>query len=177
MELASERKHVTCKAWPWERLKENSQLQLSLWPSRWVQLTPVFCIAHSGEVWGWSVSSVTVSTTGFQNLNLAYQIHLIHWKLGLDSAGRTRCMTTRSSALLMFLDLSFHHVLWFMCMLWPKEKVLSPALKMVMYTLNFTNPNISIESISIILLSTCSHAVKIESWKFTAVDRLQQKRV
>lgn len=126
---------------------------------------------------GWSVSSVTVSTTGLWNLNLAYQIHLIHGKLGLDSAERTQCITPHSSALFMFLDLSFHHVLWFMCLLRPKEKVLSPTLKTVMCILNFTNPNISIENNSIILLSTCSHGVKIESWKFTAVDRLQQKRV
>ena len=120
-ELASGRRCVACKAWPWERLEANSQLQLTLWPSHWVHLTCVFCFALSGDIWGYSVSSVTVSTTGFWNLDLACQIHLIHWKLRLNSAGSTQCITPHSSSQFIFLELSFYHLLWFMCMLWPKE--------------------------------------------------------
>lgn len=161
MELASGRRRVTCKAWPWESLKENSQLQLTLWPSHWAPLTLVFCIALPGDLGGYSVSSVTVSTTGFWNLDLACQIHLIHWKLELNSAGiHIPLSQLLPSSVVYVYALA-------------QRDSTPPMLKTFMYILNFTNPSSSIETMSIILLSTCRHAVKIKSWKFTAVDRLQ----
>lgn len=118
---------------------------------------------------------MTVSTTGFWNLDLTCQIHLIHWKLGLNSAGNTQCIIPHSSSPFIFLDPNFYQIFLIYVYALSQRDNTSPTWKTFMCILNFTNPSSSIETVCIILVSTCAHAIKIGSWKFAAVGRHQSE--
>lgn len=105
----------------WERLKGSCQLQCALWPSPWT-----VSLGLCSALW-WFMRSVCFLSDCLHNrtlkLDLTCQIHLIHSKLDLNSAGSAQCITPHSSIKFIFLDPSFYHPLWFMYMLWPKETI------------------------------------------------------